>query len=152
MSKSKSAETQYVVFKLGAETFGLAINEVKEIIVYQETTKIPGSSPFVDGIINLRGQVIPVFNLRRKFGLQQVERTRGTRIVVIEANENVVGIVVDNVSEVIMIPGTKLDKPSSMIASGVSEDYIEGIAKLDERLIIILCLQNVIEVNTAKAV
>jgi purine-binding chemotaxis protein CheW len=149
LTKSKSGEIQYVVFKLGAETFGLAINEVKEIIVYQETTKIPGSSPFVDGIINLRGHVIPVFNIRKKFGLPPVKRTAGTRIVVVEANDNIVGIEVDSVSEVVMIPGAILDKPSSMIASGVSEDYIEGIAKLDERLIIILCLQNVIEVNVA---
>ncbi|WP_418791583.1 chemotaxis protein CheW [Phosphitispora sp. TUW77] len=149
MEESKFNEGQYVVFLLGKEVFGVEINKVKEIIVYQETTKIPGSGDFIDGIINLRGYVIPIFSLKRKFGFTETECTKRTRIVVVEAGDNLVGIEVDGVSEVIMIPGNVIEKPSTII-SGIDSNYISGIAKMEDNLITLLDLEKVIGNNIAQ--
>ncbi len=145
-------EKQYVVFKLGAEIFGLAINIVKEIIVYQETTQLPGTAQQIEGIINLRGHIIPIYDLRKKFSLPAVERNRNTRIVVVEVHDNTIGIVVDGVSEVLDIPGNVLEQPSAMISSGVDANYIAGIAKMEQGLILVLDLAKVINPDMAKAV
>ncbi|MHB9093295.1 MAG: chemotaxis protein CheW [Eubacteriales bacterium] len=145
-------EKQYVVFKLGAEVFGLDINKVREIITYQETTKIPGTGQLIEGIINLRGIIIPIFSLRKKFGFSETEKTGNARIVVVEAHDSTVGIVVDGVSEVLMISGAVMEKPSSVISSGVDVNYIEGIAKMEGNLIIVLDLEKVINPQIARAV
>ncbi len=151
MEETIFEEKQYVIFKLGVEVFGIDINKVKEIIVYQETTQIPGTGLLIEGIINLRGNIIPIFSLRKKFGFPEVEKTKSTRIVVVEAHGTTVGIVVDGVSEVLMIPGGMMEKPSSMIASDVDTNYISGIAKMDEGLIIVLDLERVFDARMAKA-
>jgi purine-binding chemotaxis protein CheW len=150
--KTKYEEQQYVVFTLGEESFGADINKVREIIVYRETTNIPGTTDLIEGIINLRGKVIPIYSLRKKFGFSGPEEAGNTRIVVIEVRESTGGIIVDGVSEVLMISGDVVEKPSSMICQGVEEDYIEGIAKIDDRLIIILDLEEVISSNMVQAV
>lgn len=151
MDENTFDEKQYVIFKLGVEVFGLDIYKVKEIIVYQVTTKMPGAEKFIEGIINLRGYIIPIFNLRKKFGFPEAEETGGNRIVVVEAHSNTVGIVVDGVSEVQIIPGNVIEKPSSLISSGVDANYIAGIAKMEEKLIIILDLEKVINSDIAVA-
>jgi purine-binding chemotaxis protein CheW len=151
MTDFSSTERQYVIFRLGSEVFGLEINRVKEIIVYQDTTRIPGIGELIDGIINLRGHVIPIFNLRRKFGFPEVENTRSTRIVVVEAHDNTVGIVVDGVSEVLIIPGNIVEKPSSMITN-VDANHISGIAKVEEKLVILLDLEKVIQSDLAQVI
>lgn len=152
MAEQTYEEKQYVVFQLGAETFGLEINKVKEIIVYQESTRMPGSSNLIEGIINLRGHVIPIFNLKRKFGFPEVENTGGTRIIVVEAKENTVGIIVDKVNEVVMISGELIEKPSSLITTGVDEDFITGVAKMESGLVILLELEKVVVVELSNAV
>jgi len=145
-------EKQYVIFKLEAEMFGLDINKVKEIIVYQEPTHMPGGSSVIEGIINLRGHVIPIFSLRKKFSFPEHENTRGTRIIVVEAGNNTVGIVVDGVSEVVMISGSVIEKPSSLLTSTVNENYITGVAKMESGLTVILDLEKVISRDMAEAV
>ena len=147
-----SDERQYVVFRLSIEDFGVEINKVKEIITYRETTQIPGSGEFMEGIINLRGQVIPIFNLRRKFGFPAVQHSRSTRIVVVETYDDTVGMVVDGVSEVLVIPGNAIEEPSSLIASGIDSDYLSGVAKLEDKLVMILELDKAINIGVAKAV
>ena len=147
-----SDERQYVVFRLGIEDFGVEINKVKEIITYRETTQIPGSGEFMEGIINLRGQVIPIFNLRRKFGFPAVQHSRSTRIVVVETYDDTVGMVVDGVSEVLVIPGNAIEEPSSLITSGIDSDYLSGVAKLEDKLVMILELDKAINIGVAKAV
>lgn len=145
-------EQQYVVFKLGGEVFGLKINKVKEIVVYQETTHVPGLNSQIEGIINLRGNVIPIFNLSEKLGFPEPERNRHTRIVVIESHDNIVGLVVDGVSEVLMIQGKLIEKPSSIITAGIDTDYITGIAKIEEKLVILLDMEKIITPRVALAV
>jgi len=142
-------EKQYVVFQLGAEVFGVDINKIKEIITYRETTQIPGTGHLTEGVINLRGTVIPVFCLRKKFGFREVENDRNTRIVVVEVHDSTVGIVVDAVVEVLLISGDSIEEPSSMITTDVDSGYITGIAKLEDRLVIILDLETVINPGTA---
>lgn len=142
--EGQNHEKQYVVFRLGAEVFGLEINKVREIIVYRETTQVPGTGEYVEGIINLRGHVIPIFSLKKKFGFPESDQTKNTRIVVVEAGGNTVGLVVDGVNEVLMIAAGMIEQPSSMFASGVDANYISGIANLEDRLIIILDLEKII--------
>lgn len=152
MEENTCDEKQYVVFKLGAEVFGLEINRVKEIIVHQDTTRIPGTMHQIEGVINLRGRIIPIYDLRKKFGFPEVEKTRSTRIVVVEVHDSTIGIVVDGVSEVLIIPGNAIEKPSSMISADVDVNFIDGIAKMEEKLIILLNLEKVIFSHISEAV
>jgi purine-binding chemotaxis protein CheW len=146
------SDNQYVIFKLGEETFGVEINRVREIIEYQKTTQIPETGDLIDGVINLRGHVISIFNLRRKFGFPDTEITRSSRIVVVEAGNNMVGIGVDSVTEVQMITGDVIEKPPSLITSSVDSNYISGVAKIEERLVIILDLEKVINIRVNESV
>ena len=152
LDETKFDEKQYVVFKLGAEIFGLDINKVKEIIVYQDTTQLPGTMEQIEGVINLRGNIIPIYDLRKKFGFPEVEYSRSTRIIVVEVHDSTVGIIVDGVSEVLMISGKIIEKPSSIVTSEVDGNYITGIAKMDQHMVIILNLNKVINVSMDQAV
>lgn len=143
---------QYVSFKLGMECFGLAIHKVIEIIVFQDTTSLPGSGSLIEGIINLRGRIIPVFNLRQKLGLPENPVTRNTRIVVVEANHSTVGLVVDQVNEVVMINSNLVEKPSEMLVSGLETNFINGVAKLENRLIILLNVDCIVTPHLSDAI
>lgn len=130
-------EKQLVVFNLGGETYGVDISTVREIIRMQAITDIPGTPHSVEGLINLRGSVIPVVDLRKRFRLESVERSKETRIVVVSSNEQEIGVIVDSVTEVLRISSDSIEPPSSIIMSSDSE-YLQGIVKLEERLIILL--------------
>jgi purine-binding chemotaxis protein CheW len=143
-------EKQYVAFRLGAGVFGVDISRVREIIVHREPTRVPGVSELVEGVINLRGHVIPIYSLRKQFAFPETEKTGDTRMVVVEVQDSTIGIVVDEVSEVLMIPGSVVEKPSAMISTGVDNDYIAGIAKMEENLVIILDLERVLGRDAAK--
>lgn len=152
LEQTSSEENQYVVFKLGAEVFGLDIDKVKEIIVYQDTTQLPGSSHEIEGIINLRGHIIPIYDIRKKFGFPITDHVKSSRIVVVEVHDNTIGIIVDGVSEVFSIPGNLIEKPSAMIVSGTDANYIKGIAKMENELVILLDFEKVIDPSIAQAV
>jgi len=130
-------EKQLVVFTLGDESFGVDIGTVREIIQMQEVTRVPGSRDAVEGVINLRGSVIPVVDLRKRFGLQEVERSREVRIMVISSEGQDVGMIVDSVAEVLRISSEAIEPPSTMV-TGSDSDYLLGIVKLPDRLIILL--------------
>ena len=136
-------ERQLVVFQLGAELYGVEIARVHEIIRLQAITRVPRAPAFVEGIINLRGKVIPVVDLRRRFGLPTAEHTRASRIVVVEIGDQVVGLIVDAVSEVLRIAGATVEPPSPVVA-GPESEYLHGIAKLPERLVMLLDLDRVL--------
>lgn len=136
-------ERQLVVFQLGAELYGVEISRVHEIIRLQPVTRMPRSPTFVEGVINLRGRVISVVNLRRRFGLSAAEHTRASRIVVVDINDQVIGMVVDGVSEVLRVNTATIEPPSPAVA-GIDSEYLEGIAKLPERLVILLDLDRVL--------
>jgi purine-binding chemotaxis protein CheW len=143
-------ERQLVVFQLGAEFYGVEIARVHEIIRLQTVTRVPRAPSFVEGVINLRGKVIPVVDLRRRFGLPTAEHTRASRIVVVELGDQVVGVVVDGVSEVLRVSGATVEPPSPVVA-GVDSEYIHGIAKLDDRLVILLDLDRVLAQSDRRA-
>jgi purine-binding chemotaxis protein CheW len=136
-------EQQLVVFQLGAELYGVEIARVHEIIRLQTVTRVPGAPAFVEGVINLRGKVIPVVDLRRRFGLPIAEHTRASRIVVVEIGDQVVGVIVDGVSEVLRV-GTATVEPPSPVVAGIDSEYLYGIAKLPDRLVILLDLDRVL--------
>ena len=136
-------EQQLVVFQLGAELYGVEIGRVHEIIRLQSVTRVPGAPAFVEGVINLRGRVIPVVDLRRRFGLPLAEHTRASRIVIVELGEHVIGMVVDGVSEVLRVNTAAIEPPSPVVA-GVDADCLSGIAKVGEQLIILLDLDRVL--------
>src|ERR1700704_2365350 len=143
-------EQQLVVFQLGAELYGVEIARVHEIIRLQTVTRVPHAPAFVEGVINLRGKVIPVVDLRRRFGLPLTEHTRASRIVVVEIGDQVVGIVVDGVSEVLRVNKGTIEPPSPVVA-GIDFDYLHGIAKLPERLVILLNLDRVLARDERRA-
>lgn len=139
----RTEEKQFVVFNLSKEVYGVDIAKVWEIITMQPITKVPHTAEFIEGIINLRGRVIPVLDLRKRFGLPVEEFTRATRIVVIEIENNTLGMIVDGVSEVLRIAGDVVEAPPPAITN-IDADYLEGVAKLDERLVILLNLDKVL--------
>jgi purine-binding chemotaxis protein CheW len=134
---------QVVSFRLGSEEYGVDIAQVQEIIRLVEVTHVPRAPKFMEGVINLRGQLIPIIDLRTRFGMQRITATKSTRIVVTEIGSKRVGIVVDSVSEVLNLPVENVEDAPEMIA-GVGTEYIQGVGKMDERLIIMLDLTMVI--------
>lgn len=128
-----------VVFHLGDEEYGVPITLVQEIIRHTPPRPVPGSAPHVRGVINLRGRIIPVVDLRDRFGMREGDLTKASRIVVADAGGNRVGLVVDGVSEVLMVP-TESIEPTPEVAANADHEYLRGIAKLGERMIILLSL------------
>ncbi len=134
---------QLVTFSIGDEEFGVDILKVQEIIRTMEITKVPRAPQFVEGVINLRGKVIPIIDLRSKFGLTFREHDQHTRIIVIEINDMIVGFVVDSVSEVLRIPASTVEPPPPVV-SGLDSEYISGVGKLEDRLLILLDLNRLL--------
>ena len=138
-----SETVQVVSFKLGSEEYGVDIAQVQEINRMVAVTHVPRAPQFMEGVINLRGQLIPIIDLRTRFGMQRIAATKSTRIVVTEIGSKRVGIVVDSVSEVLNIPLENVEGAPDMIA-GVGTEYIQGVGKVGERLVILLDLTMVI--------
>ncbi len=128
---------QLVSFRIGEEMFGVDILKVQEINRLTEITKVPQAPSFVEGVINLRGKVIPIIDIRKRFGMSLKECDKDTRIVVVDIETSVMGMIVDAVSEVLRIPATTVE-PAPDIATSVSSEYIRGVAKLEDRLLILL--------------
>jgi purine-binding chemotaxis protein CheW len=136
-------EKQMVLFELGTETYGLDIATVHEIIRMQPITKVPKAPFYVEGVINLRGRVIPVIDIGKKFGFEKTEEAKNNRIVVIKIKDTTLGIIVDAVTEVIRVPVESIDPVSDIVTSGQS-DYLMGIAKLPDKMVIILALDKLL--------
>jgi purine-binding chemotaxis protein CheW len=134
------SEFQVVVCQLGDESYGLDIGDVYEIIRFQACTAVPTAPPFIDGVINLRGRIIPVMDLTSRFGRKRAPTTNSTRIIVAGTDGNRVGLVVDAVTEVLMLPEEAVEATPS-VASGGDASYVRGIAKLADELVILLNLR-----------
>lgn len=134
-----SSLLQLVTFRIGEEEFGVDILAVQEIIRLLQITPVPRAPASIEGVINLRGKVIPVVNMRSRFSLPARQATLQTRIVVMELEEKIVGFLVDAVSEVLRIPATTVEEPPPVVA-GIGSEYIRGVGKLDGRLLILLDL------------
>ena len=136
-------ETQIVVFELGSENFGVEIASVESIIKMQPITQLPHVSSFVEGVTNLRGKVLPVIDLRKRFGLVPQETDKNSRIIVVSLDQTEVGMIVDEVSEVLTVPAGVVE-PVPAITSTVDSSFITGIAKLNQRLVILLDLHSIL--------
>ncbi len=146
----RAAELQVVVCELGDERYGLDIAKVFEIIRHQPITAVPGSPFFVKGVINLRGRIIPVVDLRERFGMPGAEPTKETRIVVAESSGVRVGLIVDSVSEVLLVPAEAVEATPE-VAAGSDTEYLKGIAKLGDRLVLLLELNGLFGVEEQSA-
>ena len=144
---SRAKSGLYLTFALGPEEFGLEILKVKEIIGYQDITSVPQTPSEVKGVINLRGQVIPIIDLRSRFGMAEKEVTEQTCIIVVEVDLDgssvQVGIIVDNVSEVLDIQEEQIE-PSPEFGNQVNTDYILGMGKVGENVKILLDIDQVL--------
>jgi purine-binding chemotaxis protein CheW len=142
-STGVAGERQLVVFDLNEEAYGVDISAVREIIRMQEITRVPRAPEFIEGVINLRGKVIPVVDLRSRFSKPGTDRTDEHRIVVVDVGGQDIGMIVDAVTEVSRIPSSSIEPPSTVITTNDSE-YLTGIVKSDEKLIILLDIAKVI--------
>lgn len=132
-----------VTFDLMGEEFGVPILDVREIILMSEVTPVPNAPAFVEGVINLRGQIIPIVDLRKRFKLKQKTEADKSRIVVVEVANSVLGLIVDGDSEVLRIPADFVKPAPALIAGGIGAEYIKGIAYYQERMIILIDLHKV---------
>lgn len=128
---------QLVIFMLNGQEYGIDIFKVNEIVPYSKPTKIPNSPAYIEGVLNLRGQVIPILNLKKKFNLDDAGTDDRTRIIVANTGGNVAGFVVDEASEVLTVDKESIE-PVSEIVSGISRKYISGVGKLDNGKMYIL--------------
>jgi purine-binding chemotaxis protein CheW len=123
--------------------------QVQEIIRMPDITRIPRSPEYVKGVVNLRGKIIVVMDLDRRFGMNETEMTDESRIVVVDINGTIIGLVVDSVSEVIRLKGSNIEQTPEIITQKINAEYLKGVGKMDDRLLILLNLENIINETAA---
>lgn len=136
-------DLQVVGFRIGNETFGVRIGAVREIVRVPEITAVPNAPETIEGVINLRGKIIPVMDLRKRFGNASVEPDKRNRILVVELEKKLLGLIVNSASEVIKIPPSEIEPPGNVFAEGES-NYVTGVGKLNGRLIILLDIEKLL--------
>jgi purine-binding chemotaxis protein CheW len=131
------ANSQLVVFKVGGEEFGIDIMKVFGIEKYQDIVRVPNTPTYIEGMINLRGEVYPIYNLRKKFHMDIKQADENTKFIIVNTNDMMVGLIVDAVVEIIHIEENNMEAPPKLIA-GSARRYIAGVGKVGQRMIIIL--------------
>lgn len=139
-----SKELQIVGFRVGRETFGVPISLVHEIVRLPDITAVPEAPDYVEGVINLRGKIISVIDLRKRFGERQITPNKKNRILVVEVDGKMVGLIVDAASEVLKVPETEIDLPPNVFEEG-ELNYVTGVGKLRGRLIIMIDLTKILQ-------
>lgn len=139
------AASRFVVFTLAEEEFAVDVAQVQEIIEMQEVTRVPRAPEFVKGVLNLRGKILPVMDLRERLGLPPASEAP-QRIVVAQLGDQVVGMMVDSVVEVLPLPESSIEPPPALVAD-VSATYLQGLARLENRLLILLDLEGILDVQ-----
>ncbi len=145
----KEKDLQVVGFRIGNEMFGVRIASVREIVRVPEITAVPSAPETVEGVINLRGKIIPVMDLRKRFGHVDIQPDKKNRILVVELNNKLVGLIVNAASEVLKIPPSDIEAPGSVFAEGESS-YVTGVGKLKGRLIILLDVSKLLQKQEVK--
>ncbi|WP_449540029.1 chemotaxis protein CheW [Ferdinandcohnia sp. Marseille-Q9671] len=151
MSEEAVSMLKVIVFSLENEEYGIPVAQVRSIEKVQHITRVPRTAPFVKGVINLRGVVTPVIDLRTRFGISESVYTDNTRIIIVATEELEVGLIVDTANDVMDIPVDSIEPPPEIVGS-VEIEYLDGVAKLDKRLLILLNLEKVLnpEIVTEK--
>jgi purine-binding chemotaxis protein CheW len=145
-AKSKTSDDpilQWVTFKLAGETYGINVMQVQEVLRYSEIAPVPGAPAYVLGIINLRGNVVTVIDTRHRFGLSSGELTDNTRIVIIEADNHVVGILVDIVAEVVYLRQSEMETAPN-VGNDESAKFIQGVCHKNDELLILVELDKLL--------
>lgn len=146
--KQAGSSLQLVSFRLGQEEYGIEITKVQEIILMGEITRLPQTPLYIKGLINLRNTVIPIMDLRLRFGLPPQEPTQETRIMVVNVRGKTMGIIVDAVNEVLRIAKDQIDSPPPTV-SGAGREYLSGLVKMDDRLLILLDIEKLFAAEEA---
>lgn len=144
MDKEKTKEFQLVVFSIGKEEFGVDIAQVREIVRLIAITPLPKSPAFIEGVVNLRGQVVAVIDLAKRLNIPCAEQGDATRIIVVEFEGLTTGMIVDSVSEVLRMSSENVEEIPSVIETEVQEHFISGVGKLKDRLLVLLDLKKIL--------
>lgn len=142
---------QFVSFTLAGEEYGIPILRVPEILRYKSLIQVPWSSEFVDGVVNIRGREIPVVDLRRRWGVPASEDSQSTRIVVVDVDRQVIGLVVDSVTEVRTIDKSQIVPPLP-VGPGIDTEFIYGVARLEDRMVVLLDVDRVFNEGEKKII
>lgn len=137
-------EIQVVGFYIGEDEYALYIHKVREIHPMTEIRKVPRAPQFVEGVINVRGQIVPIIDLRKRFDMAPNESRQTAKILIVELDKNLVGMIVDNVSEVMRFYLDEIEKTPPMFSGSINSQYIQGVAKLNDKLIILLNIEKLL--------
>lgn len=148
-NKDIVGEVKVIVFRLKDEEYGVEVHQVKSIEKLEHITRVPRTPKFVKGVINLRGVVTPIIDLRNRFGIEEAPHTDATRIIIVAVGELEVGLIVDAANDVIDIPLNAIEPPPEVVG-GVEAAYLRGVAKLEKRLLILLNLDKVLNTDEIK--
>ena len=143
-------KNQVVRFLVGKESFGVDIGRVQEIVTVPEITRVPDTLDFLEGIINLRGKIVSIIDLRKRLRINGTERNKKNRILVTEIDGRVVGLVVDEVSEVLRLNPDNIEPPPEMVNS-VGAEYITGVGKLEDKIIMLLDVAKILKTSEINA-
>lgn len=144
-NSEETDEEQMVVFSLASEQYGIRITQVQEINRLSQITRVPRAPRYVEGVVDLRKEVIPVIDLRKRFELEPKEHNQFTRIIVCDIHNKKVGIIVDSVLEVLRVGKNRIENPPDICEAQGADRFLEGIANLKERLIMMINLENLLE-------
>jgi purine-binding chemotaxis protein CheW len=156
MEKKRTREgsgevTQLISFMVGAEEYGLELMKVKEVIRVRNVTFLPKAPACVKGVINLRGDIIPIIGLRDRFGLPSIEQTAMTRVIVVEVEGRLVGMVVDSASQVVRIPADQIDPPPHLMGNA-ARGFITGVGKMDDKLILTIDASKILDAEEMREI
>ena len=141
------SEQQLVTFTLGHEEYGVDITKVREINRLVEITHVPKAPEFVEGLINLRGTVVPIIDLRKRFAIESAGDEKQHRIIVVDVHGRTIGVIVDSVSEVLNLSAENIDQVPDTISSGVNQQFLKGVGKIGDRLMLLLDLDSILSAD-----
>ncbi|MBS3995460.1 MAG: purine-binding chemotaxis protein CheW [Alkaliphilus sp.] len=149
--KLSPSNNQYVIFKLEDESYGIDILQVETIEKVMDVTRVPHSPFYVEGVINLRGEVVPVINLRKRFNLNNTSNNEDNRIIIVTLEEMIVGLLVDSSSEVIHLNMEDIEELPKL-SNNIENDYVDIIGKKDKRIIMLLDLKKVLGISASESI
>ncbi len=144
-------ELQLVSFKIGNEEYGIDIIKVQEINRMSQITKVPNTEEYIEGVMNLRGRVIPIVDLRVRLGLEKKQQDKNTRVIFVDLENKTVGFIVDAVNKVLRIPSSIVEAPPEIVI-GANREFIKGVGKLEENLLILLDLNSIMGLAEATSI
>ncbi|MBT2691467.1 chemotaxis protein CheW [Bacillus sp. ISL-55] len=150
MAENLVSDLKVIVFQLNDKEYGVPVSQVKSIEKIMHITRVPHTNPFVKGVMNLRGVVTPLLDLRVRFGMGEQAYNEGTRVIIVSVEDKEVGLIVDGANDVIDIPTSSIEPPPEVVGIA-AEGFIDGVANLDKRLLILIDLNKILESDEVKA-